>query len=406
MLKTVYEQIISRVGARAQEAPDARDELILEVARNGLRCLEGKDPVCWIGFNFPIEIPLALGYVPFYPEIAPGQLAGADSCSPLVDVAERKFSNLFCCSFHRCSMGAMSEGIWPQPAAIVGVSNVCDGQVKLLQLFGQMKGIKPIIVELPTEVSESAVDYVELQLKELIAELEELKGEKLDDEKLREVIRSSNRSQRGLMRINELRRQIPCPLHGTRALNSIYASMVQIWATPRIPQLYEQLAREIEEKGQIGEGKERFRLFLLVSYPTYKTLFFDCLEKEMGAIIVMDEMSNVYYWDELDEKNPVRSLAYKALRHPISGMIEKRVYWACKLAQDYKVDGAIHMSHWGCRQTTGGVGVLRESLAEIGIPLLNIDLDLIDSRAYSPGQLKTRLQSFAEMLGDRKGSAV
>ena len=404
MLKKVYEQIASRMEARIQKVPDARDELILEMARYGLRFFEGKEPVCWLGFNFPIEIPLAFGYLPFYPELAPAQLAAADLSSTMVEVTERKFSNLFCCSFHRCSRGAAVEGIWPKPAAIVGISNVCDGQVELWQIFGRMFQIEPHLVELPPEPTETAVDYVEFQLRGLIARLEELKGEKLAEEKLREVIRASNRARRGLMEINELRKQVPCPFHGARALNSMYASITQIWGIPRLSQLYEKLAQEIEEKSQSGtEGDERFRLLLLITYPAYRTLFFDCLEREMDAIIVMDEISNVY-WDELDEENPIRSLAYKTLQQPICGTIKKRVYWACRLAQEYKIDGVIHVSHWGCRHTSGGVGVLRERLAEIDIPFLNIDLDLIDPRAYSPGQLKTRLQSFVEMLSDREVS--
>ncbi len=406
MLRTTYKQIASRTEGKLQKAPDARNELFLEMARYGLRCFEGEESVCWLGFNFPIEIPLAFGYVPFYPEIAPAQLAGADLSSTMVEITERKFSNLFCCSFHRCSWGAASEGIWPKPAAIAGISNVCDGQVKLFQLLGRLNGIKPILVELPNEPTEAATNYVELQLRQMIAEFEELKGEKLDKEKLREVIQTSNRARRGLMKINELRKQVPCPFHGARALNSLYIAVTLMWATPRIPQLFEQAAQEIEEGSQRGaEGEERFRLLLLASYPTYKTLFFDCLEKEMGAFVVMDEMANVY-WDELDEENPIRSLAYKTLQQPVCGTVEKRAYWTCKLAQDYKVDGVIHVSHWGCRQTTGGVGVLRERLAEIGIPFLNVDLDLVDPRAYSPGQLKTRLQSFIEMLGDRQASRV
>ena len=401
MLKTVYEEIISRMEARLQKMPDAQDELILEMAKHGLRCYDGKDPVCWLGYNFPIEIPLAFGYLPFYPEVAPAQLAAADLSSTMIEGTERKFSNLFCCSFHRCSMGAMSDGIWPKPEAIIGISNICDGQVKLLQIFGRLHQIEPLLVELPPEPTEAAINYVELQLRQVIAKFEELKGEKLDEEKLKETIRTSNQARQGLMRINELRKQIPCPFHGARALNSIYSTINQIWATPRIPQLYEQLARQIEEKSQRGgDDEERFRLLLLVAYPSYKTLFFNCLEKEMGAIIVMDEMSNVY-WDELDEENPIRSLAHKAITQPICGMIEKRVYWTCRLAQEYKVDGVIQMSHWGCRHTSGGIGVLRERLDEIGIPFLNIDLDLVDPRAYSPEQFKTRLQSFIEMLSEK-----
>jgi len=404
MLRKVYEQITSLLEDRVQDTPDARYELILELARIGLKCFEGKEPVCWLGVNFPIEIPLALGYLPFYPEIAPAQLASVNLSAELIEAEERISSNLFCCSFHRCSHAAVD--FWPKPAAIVGTSNICDGQVKLFQLLGRRYDIKPILVEFPIEATEDAVDYVESQLRQVIAQLEDLKGEKLDEQKLKNVIQTANQARQGIVRINELRKQVPCLLHGARAFNAINTSLVQIWATSRLPQLYEQLIKETEERRQRGNDEgERFRLFLMVGYPSYKTLFLDCLEKELGAIVVMDEMSNAY-WDDIDEANPIRGLAYKTLHHPLCGTIEKRAERACRLSQDYKIDGVIHVSHWGCRQTSGGVGVLRERLAEIDIPFLNVDLDIVDPRTYSPGQLKTRLQGFVEMLSDRQASEI
>jgi len=71
-----------------------------------------------------------------------------------------------------------------------------------------------------------------------------------------------------------------------------------------------------------------------------------------------------------------------------------------RLAEEYRVDGAVHFSHWGCRQACGGVRVLKDSLMELSVPLLNLDGDGIDSRPYSPGQEKTGVEGFLEMLGE------
>ena len=51
---------------------------------------------------------------------------------------------------------------------------------------------------------------------------------------------------------------------------------------------------------------------------------------------------------------------------------------------------------------SGGVGVLRESFENIGIPLMNLDVDLVDPRSYSAGQIYTRIQGFTEMLSQRR----
>ena len=44
--------------------------------------------------------------------------------------------------------------------------------------------------------------------------------------------------------------------------------------------------------------------------------------------------------------------------------------------------------------------------AEIDIPFLNVDLDIVDPHTYSPGQIKTRLQSFVEMSSERQASEI
>ena len=91
MLKTVCQNIISRMDAELKKIPDVRKEIPLEWAKNTLKCFEGNQPVCWMGFNSPVEIPLALGYKLFYPELAAGMLAGFDLSADLVEIAEKKF---------------------------------------------------------------------------------------------------------------------------------------------------------------------------------------------------------------------------------------------------------------------------------------------------------------------------
>ena len=403
MLKKVCRNLIARLEPMIENRPDVKGEITLEWARNTLRSFDGDQPVCWMGFNVPKEIPLALGYLPFYPELAPTMLAAFDLSADLVEMTEKQFYNMFCCSFHRCSLGAVTQEIWPKPTAILGLSNVCDGQVKLLNLFGDMYGIKSLILEVPATSNERNIDYLEEQLRGIIAPLEDLSGERLTQEKLSETIRISNRLRDTLIQINELRKHSPTPFHGARALNALYTLIIQIWGLPNAPDILENLVREIEEEERSGNvGEEKFRLMLLGGIPTYKTDLFNWLERDMGANIVMSELTDVT-WDEMDEQDPYRDLARKIILHPVSGTNEKRVEWAFKIAKDYAIDGAVHISHWGCRQTSGGVGVLREGLETIGIPLMNLDIDLVDPRSYSSGQTYTRIQAFIEMLGQRRG---
>ena len=402
MLKKVCNDLVLRLEAETKEVPDGKKEIVLAWAKNGLECFKGDKPVCWLGYNCPIEIPLALGYLPFYPELAPGMLAGFNLSSGLAEMAETRFFNMFCCTFHRCSFGAASKGIWPKPAAILGLSNICDGQVKLLNLFGDMFGVKPLILETPLKIGEKDVNYLEQQLRDLIPPLEDSSGQQFTEEKLKETVRISNQTRKALLRIDELRKHSPSPYHGASAMNGLYVLVTQLWGMPQTLGLLENLIREIEEnetKG-ISDG-EKFRLILMVTTPTYKTEIYNLLEKKMKANFVVAELTNVV-WEEIDEQNPFQGLARKLISHPIAGTVDKRVDWALTASRDYNVDGVIHFSHWGCRQTSGGVGVLREKLEGAGIPFMNLDVDLIDPRSFSWGQVSTRLEGFIEMLDQRK----
>ncbi len=151
--------------------------------------------------------------------------------------------------------------------------------------------------------------------------------------------------------------------------------------------------------------EQPYRILWLLAYPYFKNSFVDYMEDELGLYAVVDEMSHIF-WDEMDTEDPLRSLAKKTLQNHGLGEVARRVEVAVKLAADYNVDGAIHYSHFGCRQGCGGVGPLRENLEAAGFPLLVIDGDCIDERNYSDSQVRTRLEGFCEMLKDRRSDVV
>jgi benzoyl-CoA reductase/2-hydroxyglutaryl-CoA dehydratase subunit BcrC/BadD/HgdB len=83
------------------------------------------------------------------------------------------------------------------------------------------------------------------------------------------------------------------------------------------------------------------------------------------------------------------------------GGVDRRIEHLQKMARDFRIDGAINPCHWGCRQGTGARGMINEGLNQIGVPVLNLEVDCIDTRNFSEGQLKTRLEAFTEMLDGR-----
>jgi len=72
------------------------------------------------------------------------------------------------------------------------------------------------------------------------------------------------------------------------------------------------------------------------------------------------------------------------------------------LARNFGVDGVIHFSHWGCRQSAGGVSYLKKVFEEEDISFLELTGDCVDHASQGAGQLRTRTEAFLEIMENRK----
>ena len=84
------------------------------------------------------------------------------------------------------------------------------------------------------------------------------------------------------------------------------------------------------------------------------------------------------------------------------GQLERRSNLALELVEKYDINGVMHFTHWGCRQSSGGEYVIRDLMRKKGIPTLILNGDGADSRNYSEEQTRLRLDAFLEMLEAKK----
>jgi benzoyl-CoA reductase/2-hydroxyglutaryl-CoA dehydratase subunit BcrC/BadD/HgdB len=100
----------------------------------------------------------------------------------------------------------------------------------------------------------------------------------------------------------------------------------------------------------------------------------------------------------MDAQDTLRSLAIRQITHPLVGPVKRRLDMLAQLAREFKVDGAINPAHTGCRQSSGARALFKDSLNSVGVPLIHLDVDCVDERNYSEGQVLSRLEAFMEML--------
>lgn len=132
---------------------------------------------------------------------------------------------------------------------------------------------------------------------------------------------------------------------------------------------------EIRERVKCGKGyvEERYRLIALFTPPNYNWKLLDWMEREHGACIVAEPYNSHWGDFEYDFSRPWLTLARRAFRHPT------------------------------CRQTCATIRTVKDALSErVGIPTLVLDMDTGDPSFISDEELKDKLESFFEMLAERK----
>ncbi len=357
------------------------------------------DRVVWANAFIPSELIWALGLVPFYPEIASAIGASLGLSSKSLARATEAHYPVDLCTYHRNTVGLMQMGLYPGAGAFACTSNLCDVAGQVFANLAHQEGKPFFLVDVPMSDDEESVAYVETQLREWIDQLTAATGVDFDPDRLREAICLSNSAWDYAQEVNDLRATRPSPLRGSAMMNRL-GVMPCIFGCPDGEAYYLALrdyTRKLISQGLSEQPHQRVRLYWMHLKPYYHTDFLAYLEDELGAVITFEEYSTIW-WERLDEDRPLSSLARKILSHPSNGTLERRIAKVLEDVEKFKVDGVVHFNHWGCRQSTGGVRVIRDRLKGAGIPFLQIDGDCIDAANLQLGPIRTRIEAFLEML--------
>jgi len=347
----------------------------------------------------PIELVYAFGLVPFSLEILAGAASYFGIATELLNRTEKEWITTDFCSFHRCYMGIAYIGLFPVPKFLLATSHTCDGTFKSFSEVGHYLSRPLFLIDTPYTLSEESIRYVSHQIKEIVEKIELLTGNKLKMKNLEKVFYYSNRARDALAEINRLRKSRKPLMPGEEGFGFIvnWGNMLGTRSGARVFESYrDEIKKRKQSKYNNIKGKKR--ILWLHLKPYFSNDLIRYIESELDITIVMEEMNYVFF-DRLDINKPWKSLSLKLLENYWVGGIERRLKLIIEMIEDYNIDGVIHFSHWGCRQSCGAVKLIKDTVQEKGVPFLNIDGDCIDGRNYSFGQYKTRLEGFMEIIG-------
>jgi benzoyl-CoA reductase/2-hydroxyglutaryl-CoA dehydratase subunit BcrC/BadD/HgdB len=311
------------------------------------------------------------------------------------------------CSAHRGLAGAFQLGVLPRPDFVVWTNLVCDNSAKGGELVMKINDCDGFFIDHPFKRTEEEFRYLVEELKDLVVFLEKKTGRKLDLDKLSQTVAGVDQELQLLREIAGLRKKVPTPFPPAGFLRLVtvdYLFPGQPEAVEYLTAVRDELAEKVK-KGEGGLPKERFRLMTLFIPPLYLVSALEKIYPEHGAASVCEPYFLEWGEGRLDPAKPLESVARKCLMNPPMHMYapldESAIrFWADK-AKEYQVDGAVNFAHVSCRHTCATIKLLKDTLAEADVPLLNIDADILDETSFSEEELRARFDQFFEMLGDR-----
>jgi benzoyl-CoA reductase/2-hydroxyglutaryl-CoA dehydratase subunit BcrC/BadD/HgdB len=379
--------------------PNPRKKYALETARLGSRLYSGNNAVAWCGLAVPFDLLNVMGITSCFVEFVGAVLAATGTADPFLEEAEQAGFVGDTCGYHRAVIGAARKNIMPEPDFLIATTCPCSGGIAIMENLADLFNKDLFVLNVPQEDSEQNVAYLANQIRDMVEFVTRHTGEPLEADKLRQAVENTNRARKIMQDVYQLAQNVPSPTDG-RLLTNFGLVMPLFCGTEaavEIAQAYKDEFTARVDNGSSGVPDEKLRLLWIQNRIQFNNPLVELLEKEYRANIVSDELNDIF-WDPIDPQDPYPAMARRAIAIPLNGSIQRRIGHLQKLARTYSLDGAINPCNWGCRQGTGARGLISDGLKEIGVPVLNLEVDCMDKRNFAEAQLRTRIEAFIEML--------
>jgi benzoyl-CoA reductase/2-hydroxyglutaryl-CoA dehydratase subunit BcrC/BadD/HgdB len=373
--------------------------------------------------GFPVEFGFAFDVYPYFPE-AFGALTGAAECTvPAIEAAEGLGYNHDLCSYMKTSIGASRQG-WPEDFGgneptdfYLSANPVCDTHMKWFEGDAKIFGKPHFGLDVPSMVEgegeerfEEYVDYLEAQYMDLIAFWERHTGRKFDLQKFNAAVDKSYELAHLFEALMEYRKRFPANqyFHWQR---SFMLPLVCQWNQDAGIRFYRSELKKAQarygDQKVIPPGREPFRIGWDGITLWYKVDFYRKVLAEKGAFVVAESYTHSFAIRKkpaaVTLKETLRQMAREFLIVPYTLNIDLRIKYFDQMIRDYDLDGLILFANQSCRPQATGLQDLRDALVEKwGIPILILNTDHCDPRAYADGPIRTRVDGFVEMMASNQ----
>lgn len=345
--------------------------------------------------------------------------------------AERLGHSEDVCTYVKSDIGMIAKGNiapngkpFPDPDVLLLSYTGCFTFMKWFELLREQYKCETIMLHTPYEgdgkITQNMRDYMVKQLKEeVIPTLERVSGVKFDIDRLREYLKASAKAEDDLVYVLQSAKNKPSPIDayfgGIYYIGPIFGAFR---GTQDAIDYYKALREEVEARIKSGQGpvtpegnmgKEKYRLVVegppnYTSFREFWKMFYD-----EGAVVVASsytKVGGVYdFGFRHDPANPIETLAEYCLGVYTNRNLPQRVDMLENYVNEYEADGLLINSIKSCNSFSAGqLLIMREVEKRTGKPAAFVESDLVDPRYFSAANIKNRLESYFQMIDQKRAS--
>ena len=375
------------------------------------------------------ELLLSFEVLPVLPEINALQSGMRGKSAEYIGLAEKLGHSEDVCTYVKCDIGMLRSGNvgptgerLPPPDLLLLSYTGCFTFMKWFELLREEYRCPVVMLHVPYQgdgrITDAMRRYVVDQIRgKVIPALESITGRPYDEERLRACLRLSARAEDDFVAVLQSAKHRPSPIDayfgGVYYIGPIFTAFR---GTPEAVEYYRALRAEVEERRLQGKGPvtpdgempaERYRV--VVEGPPNWTSFreFWKMFADEGAVVVASTYTKVggVYDDGFrhDPDRPLETLAEYCLGCYTNLNLPSRVEMLARYVRDYSADGFLINSVKSCNSFSAGqLLILREVESRTGRPGGFIESDLVDPRYFSAANIKNRLESYFQMLEQKR----
>ncbi len=337
---------------------------------------------------------------------------------------EYGFTTRFC-AYSRNFIGSYLKGRsplgkLPQADFMIGVRADCNDHVAWFEAISKMVDRPYFAVDLPKcykQPAERHIAYVQSQLERLVEFVEHVTKHKLEEQRLVDAVINAHQLRVLWREILECCKNVPSPMNFKNQTSFMIAAVL-LKGSKEAVDTYATLLDEVKDRLQRGIAsapEEKARLLWDNIPMWYYPQTFRLLE-EKGLIPIVSlymllwgdnpltysqypqPSKDLLSWQvPTTGKETLREIAKEFIRgHVIMNNLPSKLSFYAGMARDYRIDGAIFHSNWGCKNLSlGRFDVARYLGEEFHIPVHVFESSMADPRGFNEEEFLSGLDAFA-----------